>query len=72
MCAAEKLNKSTSLKNDNMYYVSFIIREQKNAYIGVVKFKTEDQKFLGRLLIFTPIPLDAQDVWSLNQFPRRE
>ena len=72
MCAAEKLNESTSLKNDNMYYVSFIIREQKNAYIGVVKFKTEDQKFLGRLLIFTPIPLDAQDVWSLNQFPRRE
>ena len=38
----------------------------------MVKFKTEDQKFLGRLLIFTPIPLDAQDVWSLNQFPRRE
>ena len=72
MCAAEKLNESTSLKNDNMYYVSFIIREQKNAYIGVVKFKTEDQKFLGRLLIFTPIPLDAQNVWSLNQFPRRK
>ena len=38
----------------------------------MVKFKTEDQKFLGRLLIFTPIPLNAQDVWSLNQFPRRE
>ena len=55
-----------------MRYVSFRIREQENAYLGVVKFKTEDQKFLGRLLIFTTIPLDAQDVWSLNQFPRRE
>ena len=38
----------------------------KKAYLGAVKFKTEDQKFLGRLLIFTPIPLDAQDMWSLN------
>ena len=38
----------------------------------MVKFKTEDQKLLGKLLIFTPIPLDAQDVWSLNQFLRRE
>ena len=72
MFAAEKLNGSTSLENDNMRYVSFRIREQENAYLGVVKFKTEDQKFLGRLLIFTPIPLDAQDVWSLNQFPKRE
>ena len=72
MCVAEKLNESTSLKNDNMCYISFRIREQKNAYLGVVKFKTEDQKFLGRLLIFTQIPLDAQDVWSLNQFPMRE
>ena len=46
--------------------------ENKNSYLGVVKFKTEDQKFLGRLLIFTPIPLNAQNVWSLNQFQRRE
>ena len=72
MCAVKKLNGSTSLENDNMCYVSFRIKEQENAYLGVVKFKTEDQKFLGRLLIFTTIPLDAQDVWSLNQFPRRE
>ena len=72
MCTVEKLNGSTSLENDNMRYVSFRIREQENAYLGVVKFKTEDQKFLRRLLIFTPISLDAQDVWSLNQFPRRE
>ena len=34
-----------------------------------MKFKTEDYKFLGTLLIFTPIPLYAQEVWSLNQFP---
>ena len=53
-----------------MCYVSFRIRKQKNAYLGVVKFKTEDQKFLGTLLIFTPISLFAQEVWSLNQFLR--
>ena len=29
MCAAEKLNVSTSLENDNMCYVSFKIREQE-------------------------------------------
>ena len=57
-----KINESTSLENDNMRYVSFRIREQENAYLGVVKFKTEDQKFLRRLLIFTPISLDAQEV----------
>ena len=33
----------------------------------MVKFKNENQKHLGILLIFTPIPLDAQEVWSLNQ-----
>ena len=26
--------------------------------------------YLETLLIFTPIPLYAQEVWSLNQFPR--
>ena len=36
-------------------------------YLGVVNFKTKYQKFLRTLLIFTPIPLDAQEVWSLNQ-----
>ena len=70
MCTAEKLNGSTSLENYNMCYVSFRIREQENAYLGVVEFKTEDQKFLRRLLIFTPIPLDAEDMWSLNQFSK--
>ena len=29
--------------------------------------KTEDKKHLRKLLIFTSIPLNAQDVWSLNQ-----
>ena len=42
MCAAKKLNGSTSLENDNMHYVSFRIREQECAYLGVVKFKPED------------------------------
>ena len=44
--------------------------ENKIAYLGAVKFKTKDLKFLGTLLIFTPIPLYAQEVWSLNQFLR--
>ena len=26
--------------------------------------------YLGTLLIFTPIPLYSQEVWSLNQFSR--
>ena len=33
----------------------------------MVNFKTEDEKHLGTLIIFTPIPLNAQDVWPLNQ-----
>ena len=33
-------------------------------YLDAVKFKT---KHLRTLLIFTLIPLDAQEVWSLNQ-----
>ena len=44
--------------------------KNKIAYLGVVKFKTKDYKYLGTLLIFTPIPLYAQKVWSLNQFLR--
>ena len=63
---SRKINGSTSFAINNMYYVSFRILEQECMYHGVVKFKTEDQKFLRRLLIFTPIPLNAQDVWSLN------
>ena len=43
----------------------------KRVYLGVVNFKNEDQKFLRTLLIFTPIPLVAQEVWSLNQFVLR-
>ena len=40
----------------------------KRMYLGVMKFKTKDLKYLGTLLIFIPNPLDAQEVWSLNQF----
>ena len=42
--------------------------KNKKAYLDTVKFKTKDQKFLGRRSIFTPIPLNAQYMWSLNQF----
>ena len=60
MCAAEK-NGSTSLENDNMCYVSFRIREQECVpWCGEIK--NQRSEVLGRLLIFTPIPLDAQDV----------
>ena len=44
----------------------------KRVYLDAVKFKTKDEKHLRKLLIFTPIPLNAQDVWSLNQFPRKK
>ena len=46
-------------------------KEQK-AYLGAMKFKTKILEILGKLLIFTPIPLNAQEVWPLNQFPMRE
>ena len=36
-------------------------------YLDAVKFKIKHEKHLGTLLIFTPIPLNAQEVWSLNQ-----
>ena len=32
--------------------------------------ETKDYKYLETLLIFTPIPIYAQEVWSLNPFPR--
>ena len=53
---------------DNIHYVNFRIKN-KIAYLGTVKFKTKDYKYLETLLIFTLIPLYAQEVWSLNQFP---
>ena len=66
--------KLTDLLHSQLITCTMKVSEFKNkkAYLGAVKFKTKNQKFLGRLLIFTPIPLNAQDVWSLNQFPRRE
>ena len=70
MLCSGKINESTSqLITCTMEVSEF---EKKNPYLDAVKFKNEDQKFLGKLLIFTPIPLNAQDVWSLNQFPMRE
>ena len=48
-----------------MYFSEF---KNKIAYLGAMKFKTKDLKYLGTLLIFNPIPLYAQEVWSLNQF----
>ena len=67
-CAQRKklINRSTSFAIDNKHYVSFRIREQESVpWCGGIQ-NFEDQTFLGRLSIFTPIPLDAQDVWSLN------
>ena len=40
--------------------------KNKRVYLDAVKFKTKEEKYLGTLLIFTPIPLDAQEMWSLN------
>ena len=50
-----KINGSTSFATDNMCYVSSEYKN-KRVYLGVVKFKTKDQKFLRILLIFTQIP----------------
>ena len=54
---------------DNIHYVNFRIKN-KIAYLGAVKFKIKDYKYLRTRLIFTLIPLYAQEVWFLNQFPR--
>ena len=50
------------------------ISEFKNmrVYLGMVNFKTEDQKFLRILLIFNSNSTRTQEVWSLNQFFKRE
>ena len=51
-----KINGSTSFAIDNMYYVNFRIKEQESIpWCG--EFQNKDQKYLGTLLIFTPIPL---------------
>ena len=50
-----KINGSTSFATDNMCYVSSEYKN-KRVYLGVVKFKTKDQKFLRILLIFNLIP----------------
>ena len=46
----------TSFAIDNMHYVSFRIYNKK-VYLGVVNFKTKNQKFSRTLSIFIPIPL---------------
>ena len=38
--------------------------KNKRVFLGVVKFKTKDWKYLGILLIFTPIPLMPKSVVS--------
>ena len=59
--------------NMNLFHSWLITRtisiskfKNKIAYLGMVKFKTKDYKYLRTLLIFTPIPLYTQEVWSLN------
>ena len=68
MSAAENkfFNGSTSFDRVNMHKVNYRIRDQERVpWCGGIQ-NFEDQTFLGRLSIFTPIPRDAQDVWSLN------
>ena len=62
-----KINGFTSFAIDNMHYVNFRIYEQESVpWCG--EFQNKDYKYLRTLLIFTPIPLDIQEVWSLNYF----
>ena len=51
--------KLTDLLHSQLITCTMKISEFKNkrAYLGAVKFKTKDQKYLGILLIFTLIPL---------------
>ena len=50
---------------DNMYYVIFKIREQDSVpWCGEIQNKRLE--VLENTLIFTPIPLYAQEVWYLN------
>ena len=62
-----KINGSTSFAIDNRHYESFRIKEQESVpWCGEIQNRMK--KYSGTLSIYTPIPLDAQDVWSLNQF----
>ena len=62
-----KINGSISFAIDNMYYANFKFQEQMS-----VPWCSEIQNQKLEVLIFTPIPLYAQEVWFLNQFPKRE
>ena len=68
----QRKQQNMDLFHSRLITCTVLISEFKNkiAYLGAVKFKIKDYKYLGTLLIFTPIPLYAQEVWSLNQFPR--
>ena len=56
-----KINGSTSFVIDNMYYVSFWIWEQE-CIPWCAEIQNQRSEVLGKTLIFTPIPLNAQDV----------
>ena len=52
-----------------MHYVNFRIQEQDNVP-WCDEIQNKRLEVLGTLLIFTPISLYTQEVWSLNQFLR--
>ena len=66
-CGSDK-HGSISFMIDNMHYVILRIWEDSVPWCGEIQNKRLE--VLGNNLIFTPIPLYAQEVWSLNQFLR--
>ena len=60
-CTQQKINGSTSFTIDNTCYVSFRIQEQESV-TWCVEIQKPKMKSTWELLIFTPIPLDAQEV----------
>ena len=62
-----KINGSTSFAIDNMYYVNFIIQEQKSvSWCGEIQ--NQRLEVIENTLNLHSNSTYAQEVWSLNQF----
>ena len=62
-----KINESTSFAIDNMYYVNFIIQEQKSvSWCGEIQ--NQRLEVIENTLNLHSNSTYAQQVWSLNQF----
>ena len=69
--AAEKINGSTSFAIDNICYANFRIQEQVSIP-WYNEIQNQRLEVLRNTFNFHSNSSYAQEVWSLNQFPRRE